>query len=81
MQVVNHFSKASCITTKVGLCKTVRDLAWYETADHRDFYPRCVMAALNKCSQNPLTMQTMQYPLTMQTMQCPLTMQTMQCLD
>eukprot|EP00798_Chlamydomonas_sp_ICE-L_P017105 gene17105-23404_t len=39
-QIVNHFGKATCITTKVGLCRTLRELAWYEAADYRDFYPR-----------------------------------------
>jgi hypothetical protein len=39
-QVVNHFGRAACITTKVGLCHALRELAWHDEADHRAFYPR-----------------------------------------
>src|SRR5690348_10777693 len=28
-QVVNHFQKASAITSKLGLCKNIRSLRWY----------------------------------------------------
>ena len=38
--MVNHFGKASCITTKHGLCQTIRDMVWYEAADWLAFYPR-----------------------------------------
>lgn len=41
LQVVNHFSKAGVIVSKVGLCRTIRELAWYEAADWMTFYPRC----------------------------------------
>lgn len=40
-QIVNHFDAAACLTTKMGLCMRVRQLAWFEPADHRRFYPRC----------------------------------------
>ncbi|KXZ46847.1 TTL3 protein [Gonium pectorale] len=39
-QLVNHFRHSTCLTTKHGLCHTVRDLAWYEAADAAAFYPR-----------------------------------------
>ncbi|GIL77160.1 hypothetical protein Vretimale_3168 [Volvox reticuliferus] len=39
-QIVNHFRHSTCLTTKHGLCYTVRDTVWYEAADAAAFYPR-----------------------------------------
>ena len=40
-QVVNHFSKATSITTKSGLMKSLRQLRWFEPVDIDTFFPRC----------------------------------------
>lgn len=40
-QLVNHFEKASNITTKSGLCKSMKNMIWccHETSD--SFFPKC----------------------------------------
>ncbi|KRX06005.1 hypothetical protein PPERSA_01083 [Pseudocohnilembus persalinus] len=40
-QIVNHFQKVIGITTKVGLCRNLRHLAWCANVDVNEFYPRC----------------------------------------
>ena len=40
-QVVNHFSKASAITTKVGLMRSLLTLKWFENVEIDTFFPRC----------------------------------------
>ena len=39
--MVNHFEKNGVITTKVGLCRTVRNMRWVCNIDSDDFYPKC----------------------------------------
>jgi len=39
-QIVNHYCKAGSFTTKVGLTTNIRNLQWYEEADHYVFFPR-----------------------------------------
>ena len=40
-QIVNHFQKNTSITTKVGLCKSLRNIIWHANVDIDTFYPRC----------------------------------------
>lgn len=40
-QIVNHFEKATNITTKNGLCKTLKNCAWASSVDADSFYPKC----------------------------------------
>jgi tubulin monoglycylase TTLL3/8 len=40
-QIVNHFAKATSITTKVGLTHSLKNLIWFNNIDVDTFYPRC----------------------------------------
>ena len=40
-QIVNHFYKATSITTKVGLTHSLKNLIWFNSVDIDTFYPRC----------------------------------------
>lgn len=40
-QWVNHFEGARALTTKSGLCRSMRNLGWAEAAESRTFFPRC----------------------------------------
>lgn len=31
--MVNHFEKNSCITTKIGICKNLKNLIWFANID------------------------------------------------
>jgi tubulin monoglycylase TTLL3/8 len=39
-QMVNHFGKTRCLTTKTGITESLKSMVWYNE-DHREFYPRC----------------------------------------
>lgn len=45
-QIVNHFTKATSITTKVGLTHSLKNLIWFNNIDVDTFYPRCFDLAL-----------------------------------
>lgn len=38
---MNHFAKATSITTKVGLTHSLKNLIWFKNIDVDTFYPRC----------------------------------------
>ena len=38
---MNHFAKATSITTKVGLTHSLKNLIWFANVDIDTFYPRC----------------------------------------
>lgn len=38
---MNHFAKATTITTKVGLTHSLKNLVWFNNQDMDTFYPRC----------------------------------------
>ena len=40
-QFANHFQKAGCITTKVGLTKSLRNMKWIKDISEDNFYPKC----------------------------------------
>jgi tubulin monoglycylase TTLL3/8 len=40
-QIVNHFHKSAAITTKVGLCHSLKHLIWFDNVDIDTFYPQC----------------------------------------
>ena len=40
-QLVNHYEKNGIITTKVGLCRSLRNMHWVCNIDADDFYPKC----------------------------------------
>lgn len=47
-QIVNHFNKATAITTKVGLCHNLKNLIWFNNVDIDTFYPRCFDLAIQE---------------------------------
>lgn len=47
-QIVNHFNKATSITTKVGLCHNLKNLIWYNNIDVDTFFPSCFDLAVNE---------------------------------
>jgi len=40
-QMINHYSRNGCFTTKVGLCNSLRNLPWFHSGCADEFYPRC----------------------------------------
>lgn len=40
-QMVNHYEKNGVITTKVGLCRTLRNMHWVSNINADEFYPKC----------------------------------------
>ena len=39
--MTNHFQKAGCLTTKVGLTKSLRSMKWIKDITEDTFYPKC----------------------------------------
>jgi tubulin monoglycylase TTLL3/8 len=50
--VVNHFAKATSITTKVGLTHSLKNLIWFNNIDVDTFYPRCFDMAIPEETQD-----------------------------
>lgn len=46
-QCINHFPSSGQLTTKAGLCATLRETFWWTKADVQKFYPRCYNLADN----------------------------------
>ena len=44
-QIINHFKKASHITTKVGLMKVLKNSIWECSMDPDEFFPKCFDAS------------------------------------
>ena len=40
-QIVNHFEKVSVLTTKIGLCRTLRKLTFFKNLTADSFFPMC----------------------------------------
>ena len=40
-QIANHFDKNTSITTKSGLCRSTKNLIWFQKDDIDTFFPRC----------------------------------------
>lgn len=40
-QMVNHFYKNNLITTKIGLCHSLRNVKWWSATPLDSFFPRC----------------------------------------
>lgn len=38
---MNHYEKNGVITTKVGLCRSLRNMHWVCNIDEDEFYPKC----------------------------------------
>ena len=40
-QIVNHFFKNNLITTKTGLCQSLKNLVWWNNVEIDTFFPKC----------------------------------------
>ncbi|EDV19282.1 uncharacterized protein TRIADDRAFT_33802, partial [Trichoplax adhaerens] len=40
-QIVNHYEKTIPLTTKVGLCTSIKNLSWVQEIDSDTIFPRC----------------------------------------
>jgi tubulin monoglycylase TTLL3/8 len=40
-QITNHFMKNNVITTKVGLCHSLKNLIWWNNVEVDTFFPKC----------------------------------------
>jgi len=47
-QIVNHFNKATSLTTKVGLLHNLKNLIWYDNIDVETFFPNCFDLAVGE---------------------------------
>ena len=41
LPVIFKFRKNGCVTTKVGLSKTLKDSIWFSNVDQNEFFPKC----------------------------------------
>lgn len=40
-QIVNHFLNNNLITTKVGICHSLKNLVWWNNVEIDSFFPKC----------------------------------------
>ena len=39
--MVNHFENINRLTTKLGLCRAIKNIHWVEKTNAEHFFPRC----------------------------------------
>jgi len=52
--MVNHFSNNNLLTSKVGLCQSLKNLTWWTNDTMDNFFPKCF--SLSKLQGNQICM-------------------------